>query len=320
MKIDVHHHFMSDSYVAAIGLDRIAAQSAAGTVPSWTAQKSIEFMDRTGIAVSVLSVSSPGIPQDTDDKLSALARQCNLEIAQIVSDHPKRFGGFGVIPLPLIDKCLEEISFVLDVLKFEGVGVLSNYNGIHIGDPSFWPILAELDRRHAVVHVHPTSPLNFRGVPGISVSTLEFPFETTRAIASLLVHGTAAKFPNIKYIWSHAGGTMPFLAGRTAALSGRHPNFVQKGKDGFLPPLRKFYYDVTQSTTQGTLDALLDITGPDHLLFGSDFPFARAEMTEDAIENLDRSRLDIKAKAAIYRDAALALMPGLRNKLEAVDS
>ena len=213
---------------------------------------------------------------------------------------------FAALPLPDVDATLREIAYSFDTLKVHGVGMMTNYDGVHLGDPRFWPVFDELNRRDAIVCVHPTMPLNFTGVPNVSASTLEFPFETTRAIISMVVHGTAARFPNTRVIWPHAGGAISALAGRANVLSARHPKWVPKGPDQFLPALRGFYYDVTQSTSAGAFAALSTIASPDKLLFGSDVPFAGqpqievtlTEMKQPYVKNLD----------AINQDNAWALL------------
>jgi predicted TIM-barrel fold metal-dependent hydrolase len=158
------------------------------------------------------------------------------------------------------------------------------------------------------VFVHPTGPFNFTGVPNVSPSTLEFPFETTRAIVSMVVHGTAARFPNTRMIWSRAGGAISALAGRTNVLSARHPKWVQKGPDQFL---RLFYYDVTQSTSVGTYAALSAIATPDKLLFGSDVPFAAQPQIDVTLAEMKVLKISNTDLNAINRDNAVALFPHL---------
>jgi predicted TIM-barrel fold metal-dependent hydrolase len=273
-RIDVHHHFLSDAYVKAIGRERIAAQSSVGSIPVWTPQVSLELMDQNGIDTAYLSVSSPGVGMDTPGATASLARECNEAQTKVRTDQPRRFGVFAALPLPEIEATLREIEYSYDLLHVAGVGMMTNYAGVHIGDPRLWPVFEELNRRKAIVCVHPTMPFNFMGVPNVSPSTLEFPFETTRALVSMLVHGTAARFPDVRMIWPHAGGAIGALAGRANVLSTRNAKWVQKGPDQLLPALRRFYYDVTQSTSGGAYEALRAIASPDLVLFGSDVPFA----------------------------------------------
>ena len=193
-------------------------------------------MDRNDIDVAYLSVSAPGVGMDTAAATARLARECNEGQTRIRADHPRRFGVFAALPLPDVDTTLREIAYAFDTLKVDGVGMMTNYDGVHIGDPRFWPVFDELNRRTAIVCVHPTMPFDFTGVPNVSASTLEFPFETTRAIISMLVHGTAARCPDTRMIWPHAGGAISALAGRANVLSVRHPKWLREALTSFWRP------------------------------------------------------------------------------------
>lgn len=308
-RIDVHHHFLGAGYVKTIGRERIAAQAASGVIPEWTPVVSLQLMDNSGIETAILSVSAPGIGMDTPQATARLARECNDAQARIAADHPGRFGLFAAMPLPDIDATLKEIAYALDTLQADGIGFVTNYGGIHIGDPKFWPVFEELERRKAIAFFHPTAPFGFTGVPFVSPSTLEFPFETTRALVSMLVHGTAARFPNVRMIWSHAGGSISAMAGRINTLSARHPKWEQKGPDRFLAGLHSFYYDVTQSTAQGTYDALSAITSNDHLMFGSDVPFAAQSYIDASLTDLEALKISHSEYTALNRGTAAAMFP-----------
>jgi predicted TIM-barrel fold metal-dependent hydrolase len=314
-RVDVHHHFMSNVYLDAVGVERVGAQGSAGRADPWTAEQSLAFMDEADIAAALLSVSSPGVEMPTASATIDLARLCNDCQAGIVSNNPKRFGSLAILPLPHIEACLHEIAHSLDDLSADGIVVMSNYAGVYLGDPRFWPVMEELDRRKAVVLVHPNAPRGFVGFPGVSLSTLEFPFDTARSIVSMLYHGTAARFPNIRFIWSHAGGVMPYLLGRTGVLSERNAAFEQRGPESLADAMRRFYYDVTQSTHPATLRSLCAVTGVDHILFGSDCPFAKERQVGIAIGDLARSDLGATAIQAIERDNSLSLFPRMRSLL-----
>ena len=306
--VDVHHHFMSQAYLDAVGAERAASPGSAGHVDPWTAELSLEFMDKAGIAAAVLSVSAPGIDMATPAETARLARTCNEAQARMVADHPQRFAYLAILPLPDIDASLREIAHACDTLNADGVVLMSNYAGEYIGSDKFWPVFEELDRRNAVVLIHPTLPHNFRGFPGVSLSTMEFPFDTARAIMSMLYHGTPEKFPAVRMIWSHAGGVMPYLAGRTAVLSQRNKNFVLSG-DRLAPAMAKFYYDMTQSLSAPTFAALRTLVPLDRILFGSDCPFAREPQVRAVLGELDRLQLPDAERQQIERTNALALFP-----------
>ncbi len=306
--IDVHHHFMSQAYLDAVGIERAASPGSAGHVDPWTAALSLEFMDAAGIESAVLSVSAPGIDMSDARKTADLARLCNEAQATMVRDHPRRFGSLAILPLPDIDASLAEIAHAYDTLSADGVVLMSNYDGEYVGSEKFWPVFEELNRRKAVVLVHPTLPHNYRGFAGVSLSTMEFPFDSARAIMSMLYYGTPEKFPDIRLIWTHAGGAFPTMAGRTAVLSQRNRNFKLSG-DKLIPALRNFYYDMTQSLSPATFAALRALAPFEHLLFGSDCPFAREPQVRAVLGELDRLALAPNEREKFERGNALALFP-----------
>jgi len=306
--IDVHHHFMSQAYLDAVGVERAASPGSAGHVEPWSAAQSLEFMDMAGIDASVISVSAPGIDMGSSQATAKLARQCNETQALMVRDHPKRFGSLAILPLPDIDASLHEIEHAFGALKADGVVMMSNYGGDYIGGNKFWPIFEELNRRKTVAFFHPVAPEGFRGFPGVSLSTMEFPFDTARAIMSMLYCGTPEKFSDVKMVFSHAGGAMPYLAGRTAVLSQRNKDFKLSG-DKLMPAMQGFYYDVTQSLSAPTFAALRALAPLDHLMFGSDCPFAKEPQVLAVLAELDRLGLPPAERKMLERGNALHLFP-----------
>ncbi len=312
-RIDVHHHFMSKQYLDAVGIERAASPGSAGHVEPWSAAQSLEFMEAAGITGAVLSVSAPGIGLDSAEKTAALARECNEAQARIVGDHPGRFGFFAILPLPDIETSLRELTYAHDALSADGIVLMSNYSGDYVGSPKFRPIFAELNRRRGTAFVHPTLPHGYRGFPGVSLSTLEFPFDTARAIVSMLYDGTSEWFADVKVIWSHAGGAMPYLAGRTAVLSRRNTEFHLNG-DKLLPAMAGFFYDLTQSCNLATFAALRALVPLDHLLFGSDCPFAKEPQIRATLAELDRLGLASEERGKIEYDNAALLFPRLSGR------
>ena len=306
--IDVHHHFMSQAYLDAVGVERAASPGSAGHVEPWSAEQSLEFMDMAGIEAAILSVSAPGIDMGTARQTADLGRQCNVDQADMVRQSPTKFGFLAILPLPDLDASLGEIEFAFDTLNADGVVMMSNYGGEYIGSSKFWPVFEELNRRKAVAFFHPVAPEKFRGFAGVSLSTMEFPFDTARAIMSMLYYGTPEKFPNVNMIFSHAGGAMPYLAGRTAVLSQRNKAFQLSG-DKLTPALRNFHYDVTQSLSAPTFAALRALVPMDNLLFGSDCPFAKQPQVRVTLTELDRLGLTAADRAKLERENATRLFP-----------
>ncbi|MGE0747017.1 MAG: amidohydrolase family protein [Rhodospirillales bacterium] len=310
-RIDVHHHILPPEYVARVGGDRIAPLILAGKTPEWTPQMSIDAMDRNGIERAVTSISSPGLWFGDRTQTRELARLCNEHAAAVRRDHPGRFGVFASLPLPDVDDSLAEVAYALDTLKADGIGLVTSYGDKYPGDPAFAKVFDELDRRGAVVYFHPTQATCSQCLPEIPAATLEFPFDTTRAIVSLLFGGTFARCRNIRWIFSHAGGTAPFLAeriGRLAAL----PRFKAAVPDGVVPELKRLYYDTALSANWLAFRSLLELTACDHVLFGSDYPFAPEATMTATVKGLIDLGLPAADLRGIERDNALNLFPHFR--------
>ena len=308
--VDVHHHILPPKYVAEVGDARIGPLTVAGRTPEWTAERSLEAMERNGIASAVTSISTPGVWFGDGPESRALARHCNDFAAELRRDHPRHFGFFASLPLPDVEGSLAEIGHALDQLEADGIGLMTNYGGRYPGEADFAPVFEELDRRGAIVYFHPTAaPCGF-ALDNIPAATLEFPFDTTRAITSLLAGGTFARCRNIRFIFSHAGGAVPFLAERIARLEAR-PDFKKAVPEGVVAELRRLYCDTALSANRFAFAALLELVGIEKVLFGSDYPFApEATMTASvrALKTLGLAAADL---LAVERRNALALFPRL---------
>jgi 6-methylsalicylate decarboxylase len=305
-RIDVHHHFLPQFHVDAM---MAPGRRASGPPAKWSAASSLEDMDKSGIATAVLSIVQPGVWYgDNVAEARSLARQLNEYGAQLVSDHPGRFGLFAVIAPPDVQGSLKEIEYALDTLKADGIGLLTSYQDKYLGDPSFAPVYEELNRRKAVIYVHPTTPACCRGlVPGIPPGSIEYATDSTRTIAHLVFSGTAMKFPDIRWIFSHSGGTLPFLTGRFIRLAEeRKPANLP---DGPLPEFRKFYYELAQGNTPGQIAALLKMVSISQVLYGTDYPFRDGAEVNRGIAEWGFAAAE---QRAIERENALALLPRLR--------
>jgi predicted TIM-barrel fold metal-dependent hydrolase len=265
-------------------------------------------MDRNGIAKAITSLSAPNLWFDDIEKTRRLTRECNEYGARVRDDHPGRFGLFASLTLPDTEGSLREISYALDELKADGVSLLTNYGGKYPGEPEFAPIFEELHRRRAIVHFHPaeTPDKNPHRLP-IPAATLDFPFETTKAVTSLLVHGTLARSRNIRFIFSHAGGTIPFLAERIARLEMR-PEFRAQIPDGVMFELKRLYFDTALSANKLIFSSLLKFVSHEQVLFGSDYPYAPEATTVASIKGLANLGLPPDILHAIERTNALRLL------------
>ena len=309
-RIDVHHHILPPDYVEIVGDERIGPMILSGRTPEWTPEMSIEAMDRNGIATAVTSISAPGFWFGGTGETIALCRRSNDYAADIRKRHPGRFGVFAGLPLPDVAASLAEIAHALDTLEADGIGLMTSYGDRYPGDAAFAPVFDELDRRRAVVYFHPTQAPCSQCLPEIPAATLEYPFDTTRAIVSLLYGGTLARCPNIRFIFSHAGGAVPFLAERIARLAAR-PGFKDAVPDGVIPALARLYFDTALSANRFTFASLLELVGAGHVLFGTDYPFAPEAAMTATVEGLAELGLPAADLAGIERGNALALLPRL---------
>ena len=317
-RIDVHHHVLPADYVSALGTLGVTAGGGM-PFPRWNPASTLEMLDRQGIAAAVTSVSAPGIHFGDDEFARDLARRCNETSAKLVGEHPSRFGAFAVLPLPDVKGALRELEYALDVLKLDGVVMFTSHSdGRYLGDPLFEDVMAELDRRAAVVFVHPVVPKTSDSirldVPGFAA---EFVFDTTRAAINLIWTGTMERRPNLRIILSHASGTTPYLAGRIHLLAA-FPQLRERAPKGVAHYLAQFHYDTALSANPSALRSLQELVGPDKILFGSDFPFAPEAIARASIEGLARYEgFDPPARERIERENALGLLPRLAARVRA---
>ena len=305
-RVDIHHHFAPPAWVTAVK-GRPLLQPA-NTM--WTPEKSIEDMDRGGVAAAVVSITNPGLWFGDAPMTRSLSRACNDYGATLVRDHPARFGLFAAMPLPDVDGTLREIEYAFDTLKADGIGLFTSYGDRWLGHADFRPVMEELHRRKAVVHVHPTAAnccRNLDYAPGVGPGSLEYGTDTTRAITGVAFSGDAAKYPDVRFIWSHAGGTAPFLASR---IDGASRGAKERMPAGFMSTLKTFYYDLAGATNAGAVASLLQLVASDRVLFGTDFPpGGTAADYVTAIREL--KMFSEAALRAVERDNAVRLLPRL---------
>jgi predicted TIM-barrel fold metal-dependent hydrolase len=261
--IDVHAHYYPPA-LKALGLPT--------PMNAWSLARHMEEMDKAGIARSMLSLTTPGITQGGRQGRDLL-RASNDYAAGLCSDHPGRFGLFTCVQLDDLDGALQEIEYGFDVLKAHGVGLFTSYSNRWLGDAYFDPVFSELERRKAVAYIHPTAAACCsRLIPELPDTLIEYGTDTTRAIASYIYRGAARRFPNVKMIWSHSGGTMPFLIERFDGAD-RNEAAQAQAPGGFRAAAGKFFYDIAQSSNPVASAALRRVIPVGQIVFGSDYPF-----------------------------------------------
>jgi 6-methylsalicylate decarboxylase len=269
--VDVHHHVWAPAFLKELETRKLAEPPAR----NWSLNKTLDDMAQAGVTYSITSPTTPAASFGDAATMRAMARVSNEYGAQLARDYPSQFGFFATLPMLDVDGALAEIAYSVDVLKANGIAMLTSYDGKWLGDKAFAPIMDEINRRKLVVYTHPSNPKccgNLQeGVPG---STIEFATDTTRTITSLLFSGTATRCKDIKFIFSHAGGTMPFLVERLTMLPKLNANFGKiLPSDQVLPTLRSFYYDTAQASHPGALLSLLNLVDVSQVVFGTDFPY-----------------------------------------------
>ncbi len=320
--IDVHQHPVPDYYKRAVAAFGVTG-SGENPWPEWSLEGQLELMDETGIVAAVNSIASPGAYFGDGAAAIRIARECNEGSARLVSDRPHRFGGFALLPLPDVEAAIREAQYALDTLQLDGICLLSHAGPRHLGDPAEDELYAELDRRNAVVFVHPLRN-QAEGLPAYRypAGMTELVLDTTRAITNLLWNGTFGKFPNIRWIMPHGGGTIPFLAYRLSAMDKKPQISARLPGGSVASALRGLYYDTAEIVSPAPLRCLLEITDPSHLLFGSDFPFSRhrdpRQDVRDAIAGFGAfDGWDDAARRGIEHDNALRLLPRLAGAIAA---
>jgi predicted TIM-barrel fold metal-dependent hydrolase len=304
-RIDTHHHFSAPGFIAAIS----ARKTNQRPLEQWTPGKAIEDMDKSGVATAMVSTSEPSVWFGDNEAARKLARECNDFGARLVSDHPGRFGMFSTVPLPDVDSCLREIEYSQDALKADGVCLMTSYQGKYPGDPAFEPVMNELNRRKAVVFFHPVKAECCKDLqPELAPALVELGTDTTRAIASVVLDGTTSRYPDIRFIFSHGGGTMPYLMTRFDALAAR-PDIAKRLPNGLLHELQKLFVDTASMNSPYPWPTLRKLLPVSHILFGTDFPFFSAGTVANALSGVGLTDGDLKA---IERENALDLFPRLR--------
>jgi|HubBroStandDraft_6_1064221.scaffolds.fasta_scaffold07816_3 predicted TIM-barrel fold metal-dependent hydrolase len=306
-RIDVHHHMTPPFYVKALEQER---NQRGIVVRPWTPASSVEMMDKAGVATSMLSPVLRVVMDsmsDKNEKARSLTRQNNEYGAQLVKDYPGRFGLLASLPLPDQDGSLSEIEYSLNTLKADGIALWTDYVDKWPGDPAFASVFDELNRRKAVVFFHPARSTCCRNLPGQS-GILEFDIDTARAIDSLLLNGTLSRCPDIRFIFSHAGGAFSILAARV------NDDFPKKLADrvphGVDYEVRKLYFDTAHASAPAALDALKDIVPISQILYGSDVPSREYPLTDVGLDAYEG--FSIEDWKAINRGNSERLFPRLK--------
>ena len=301
-RIDTHHHLVPPFY--RDWLTEKGVDAGGLLVPEWSVDASLELMDSTEIETAILSISTPGVEPGAESEARAMARRLNEYAADLAREHPGRFGFFATLTLPDVDGALQELAYAYDELSADGVVLHGNSKGIYLGEPAFDPVFDELQRRKAVIFVHP-STLPGPGVPGIPAYAADFLLDTVRGAFNLARTGTLDRCPDIKVILSHGGGFLPFAAARLSGLADADGS-LERGYN----LMQRFYLDSALASSPFALPSTLAWAQPDHLTYGTDNPYARPEHIAAFTGALDAYEGPID-RQAINRGNAERLFPRL---------
>lgn len=308
-RIDVHHHMFPREVMAlqeALN-PAWAPLTPPGKMKEWSPALMLETMDRDGLSGVVLSQPGPGAWYGEPLGARRIMRAWNEYAARLARDHAKRVGFLAMLAPPDIDGALAEIAYAMDVLGADGVGMHSNYDGRYLGEPEFARVFDELQRRKAVVYIHPALARGGEDVqPGVRTNMLEYPFDSTRNIVSLVLSGTLSRCPDVRFIISHGGGALPMMAGRIDLLGSSYPGVKERVPRGIAHELSRLYTDTAGTTSQAAIDAAMTVMPPSHLLFGTDYPYLPVLA---AVNGLDALDLAPQVRAGIEHDNGLALFP-----------
>jgi len=312
-RIDVHAHFLPDVYARALDSAGLKTLDGGFPVPKWSPEAAIAMMDGQQIATAIVSLSSPSAHFLPPAERPKLVGAVNDAGAGLVRTHPGRFGYFATLPMPDVAASLAELRRAFDELGADGVVLQTNTDGAYLGAPAFAPIFAELNRRHATLFLHPTSPACFEALGlGRPAPLLEFPLDTTRTIVDLLYARTLQTNPDIKVIVPHGGAALPALIARIAAFA--NLPFIEPrpaSEAEVFETLERLYYDIALSAHPAPFAALRRIAPIAQILFGSDWPFTPEAGVARNLHQLTQNGLTEAEARAIARDNAERVFPRL---------
>jgi len=318
-RIDVHQHVLPPFWSEALNSNGgdpsgpRSGDSSNSVVPKWSPEGAIALMDSLEISTGILSLTSPGIVGWASELQAGMARKINEYTADLVSKNPLRFGNFATLPMPHIDESLAEIKYAFDVLHADGVILFSNYGDNYLGDAQFLPLWQELNDRKAVVFIHPGLPI--MPMQGIAGPLVDYPFATTRVAVQLVLNGIISRFPDVNIILAHAGGFVPYAVHRFVELAHVFRTDAPNHEE-ILQSFRKFYYDTALASSPTSLPSLTAFAKRENILFGTDYPFAPADVVEDFTLHLDQHQFsDQLQRSEIGHKNALFLFPRLSEQL-----
>ena len=300
--VDVHSHMIIPEYMEVLKAHGAELEETF-PLPEWEAERHIAFMDSTGIRTAVLTMPAPQPYDDDMEESAECIRRVNEVSAEIKQRYPERFKFCAALPLPDVDAAIREAVYALDTLKADGVKLATNSRGQYLGNEMLDPLMEVLNERHAVIIIHPHRPTPYpeRIIATTPLAMYEYPAETTRSVVNMLARNVLVRYPNLKIVVPHCGSFLPLALPRLKSIL---PAMVSRG---YMQPidwegnLSRLYFDLAGNPTIEVLRSLLTITTPDHILYGSDYPYLPDAVLKANLQRLKQTLASDKELAG-YAD------------------
>ena len=279
--IDVHSHIITSEFVSALGSEgRLMDEGF--PLPKYNIENHLKWMDEAGVQTSVLTLAAP------QPSSSEVVRQSNEAAARIKREYPGRFFFCAALPLPNVSKAIEEAKYALDVLKADGIKLATNVDGQYLGTPELDTLFSVLNERKTVVILHPhrPEPVNRQVMQQTPLAMQEYLSETTRAVSNMISRNVLARYNNIKVIVPHCGAYLPLAIPRMKSLTPVMQANKMVGEIDYEANLRTLYYDLAGAHSPEVIRMLLTITTPDHLLYGSDYPYVAPQVLTQSLARM----------------------------------
>lgn len=311
--VDFHAHPVTEAFresMAYLGIDPV--EDDGFPLPAWSADAHLEFMREAGIDYTVLSAPAPHIHNGDDERACEAARRINLDTAEICKKYPEAFGFAACVPLPCVSGSIDEAAFAMDELGALGVKVATNSNGVYLGDKSFDPFMEELNRRRALVIIHPCRarqrPENV--ITGKVAAIYEYPADTTRAVLNMMANRVMTRFPNIRFVAPHTGSFLPYMLQRFSGVSGILASLGMMETVDARAEFERLYFDIAGDPEPVALDMLLMVADAGHIVYGSDFPHSPAKVVVTKKRHLENNEKYSGLIDKIYCENAKKLIEG----------
>lgn len=286
-KMDFHVHYLTNSYRKFL-MEHYGPEPEHFKTPEWAIDRQLKMMEENGIAYALLGISSPYFCCMDSKKTVEAVRRNNEQAAELFSGFDEKLGYLAALPLPVVTPTLKEMERAL-IEGAKGFSVNTHSDGIYLGDPVLDPVMEKMNHLKSVVHIHPTQPACLPdGVcDGFPIPAMEFFFDTTRTFVNLCLNHTFERYPDIRFVFSHAGALVPILSDRLEVFFKR----LGDTRPDFEFALKHAYFDLAGYVEPKQLALVLEVAAADHLLYGSDFPHtgpATVQKNADALENTNK--------------------------------